>query len=144
MKKALLIIVTVLLAGQTALASARDDEKATLYRPTPKSKSKPSNWYVVVCSSRADQVILQAGGSDDDTVVFAKWHQKDGQKRFVLPDWLQARTKVFVRMSIPEGTWQTEACVGYEGYAKRALRFDRGNGNDNVSMEDYDDGCACR
>lgn len=144
MRKALMIIVTVLLAAQSTLASVRGDEKATLDRPTFKSKSKAYNWYVVVCSSRADQVILQAGGSDDDTVVFAKWRQKDGQRRFPLPDWLQARTKVYVRMSIPEGTWQTEACVGYEGYAKRALRFDRGNGNDNVSIDDYDDGCACR
>jgi hypothetical protein len=144
MKKALMIIVAVLLAGQSTLAFARGEEKATLAKPAPKPKGKVYNWYVVVCSSRAEQVILQAGGNEDDSVVIAKWRQKDGQKRFPLPDWLQARTKVFVRMSIPDGTWQTEGCVGYDGYAKRALRFDRGNGNDNVSMDDYDDGCACR
>ena len=140
MIKALILIVTVLLVWQSTPASAGDNEKATLYRAT----SKSYNWYVVVCSSRADHVVLQAGGSDNDNVVFAKWHQKDGQRRFPLPDWLQARTKVYVRMSIPEGKWQTEACVGYDGYAKKAFRFDKNNENHNVSMDDNDNSCACR
>jgi len=143
MRKALMIIVAITIAGQSSLASARDDEKATLSRPTAKS-SRSDNWYVVVCSSRAENVVLQAGGNDNDNTVFAKWYQKSGQKRFPLPDWLQGRTKVYLRMSIPEGKWQTEACVGYNGYAKKAFRFDKNNENHNVSMDDNDNSCACR
>jgi hypothetical protein len=143
MKKVLTGIVVILVALQSSSALARDDEKATLYRPTVKNV-RPYHWYIVVCSSRAKEVVLQAGGNDNDNSVFATWHQKDGQKRFPLPGWLQSRTKVYVRMSIPEGKWQTEACVGYNGYAKKAFRFDKDNDNNNVSMDDYDDGCACR
>jgi len=143
MRKALTIIVAILFAGQSSFALARDDEKATLSRPTAKN-SRSNSWYVVVCSSRAENVVLQAGGNDNDNSVFAKWYQKNGQKRFPLPDWLQARTKVYVRMSIPEGKWQTEACVGYNGYAKKAFRFDKNNENHNVSMDDNDNSCACR
>jgi hypothetical protein len=61
-----------------------------------------------------------------------------------IPEWLQARTKVYVRMTIPEGKWQTEACIGYHGYAKKAFRFDKNNENSNVSMDDNDTSCACR
>jgi len=143
MRTTLTIIFAILFASQASLALARDDERASLYRPVVKN-SKPYNWYVVVCSSRAQHVILQAGGSDNDNTVFAKWHQKDGQRRFPLPGWLQSRTKVYVRMSIPEGKWQTEACVGYDGYAKKAFRFDKNNENHDVSMDDNDNGCACR
>ena len=142
MKKVLMFIVAALFAAQSSLALARDDDKATLAKP--KAKNTKSDWYVVVCSSRAESVVLQAGGSDNDNAVFAKWHQKDGQKRFTLPDLLQARTKVYVRMSIPEGKWQTEACVGYNGYAKKAFRFDKNNENQNISMDDNDNSCACR
>ena len=143
MRKALTSIVAILLAVQSSVALARGDEKATLSRPTAKN-SRSNNWYVVVCSSRAKNVVLQAGGNENDNTVFAKWHQRDGQKRFPLPDWLQSRTKVYVQMSIPEGKWQTEACVGYNGYAKKAFRFDKNNENNNVSMDDNDDSCACR
>jgi hypothetical protein len=141
--KALTIIVAILLAVQSSLALAREDQKAALSRPTA-NNSRSNNWYVVVCSSRAEYVVLQAGENDNDTTVSAKWYQKDGQKRFILPDRLQSRTKVYVRMSIPEGKWQTEACVGYNGYAKKAFRFDKNNENNNVSMDDNDDSCACR
>ena len=140
MKKASMIIVALLLTCQSIPAFAKDDERAPLSMPS----SKSHHWYVVVCSSRADQVVLQAGGGEDDNAVFAKWRQKDGQKRFPLPNELQARTKVYVRMSIPEGKWQTEACVGYDGYAKKAFRFDNKNQNNKISMEDNDTGCACR
>ena len=61
-----------------------------------------------------------------------------------IPEWLQARTKVYVRMTIPEGKWQTEACIGYHGYAKKTFRFDKNNENNNVSMDDNDTSCACR
>jgi hypothetical protein len=142
MRKALTFIVAILFAGQSYLAFARDDERATLSRPV--AKNSRSGWYVVVCSSRAENIVLQAGGNDNDNSVFAKWNQKNGQKRFPLPEWLQARTKVYVRMSIPEGKWQTEACVGYNGYAKKAFRFDKNNENHNVSMDDNDNSCACR
>lgn len=141
MKNIFTIIVAALIASQATFAFARDDEKVTLAKPGGK---KSSHWYVVVCSSRADNVILQAGGTDNDNAVFATWHQKDGQKRFTLPEPLQARTKVYVRMSVPDGKWQTEACVGYDGYAKKAFRFDGKNENHNVSMDDYDNSCACR
>lgn len=143
MSKALTIIVAILLAVQSSLALAREDQKATLSRPTA-NNSRSNNWYVVVCSSRAEYVVLQAGENDNDNTVSAKWYQKDGQKRFILPDRLQSRTKVSVRMSIPEGKWQTEACVGYNGYAKKAFRFDKNNENNDVSMDDNDDSCACR
>ena len=140
MRKLFAFIVAALLAAQSSLVLANDDDKATLAKSTAKS----NNWYVVVCSSRAESVVLQAGGSDSDNSVFANWHQKDGQKRFPLPEWLQARTKVYVRMTIPDGKWQTEACIGYSGYAKKAFRFDKNNENSNVSMEDNDNSCACR
>jgi len=140
MRKATMIIVALLLTCQSIPALARDDEKATLAMPA----SKAHHWYVVVCSSRADEVVLQAGGSEDDNAVFAKWHQRDGQKRFPLPSGIQARTKVYVRMSIPDGKFQTEACVGYDGYAKKAFRFDNKNQNNKVSMDDNDSSCACR
>lgn len=143
MRKVLTIIVAIILAAQSSLALAGNDEEATLSRPTAKN-ARFKKWYVVVCSSRAKNVVLQAGGSDNDSTVFAKWYQKDGQKRFPLPDWLQTRTKVYVRLSVPEGKWQTEACVGYNGYAKKAFRFDKNNENNNVSIDDNDDSCACR
>jgi hypothetical protein len=158
MRKALLIIVTVVMAAQSTPVSARGNEQETLYshiEPSKpygsnerarllKPKNKPYSWYLVVCTSRANQVVLQAGSNKDDNVVFAKWHQGDGQRRFPLPGWLQARTQVHVGLSIPDGRWQTEACVGYEGYAKRSFRFDTSNDNDVVSMDDNDNGCACR
>jgi hypothetical protein len=143
MRIAIMIIVTAICACHSGLAMARDNEKATLYKPATKPQ-KNYNWYVVVCSSRAESVVLQAGSSDNDNSVFAKWSQHDGQRRFPLPGWLQARTKVYVRMSIPEGKWQTEACVGYNGYAKQAFRFDSNNESHNISFEDNDNGCACR
>ena len=89
-------------------------------------------------------MILQAGRDNDENSVFATWRQRDGQKRFYLPPYLQARTKVYVRMSIPDGKWKTEACVGHDGYAKQAFSFDSNNESHTVSMDDNENGCACR
>lgn len=142
MKKAFSIIVAAFLVVQATLAFA-GDEKAPLASHAGKH-AKSGHWYVVVCSSRAENVVLQAGGTENDNSVFATWHQGDGQKRFPLPEALQLRTKLYVRMSVPDGKWQTEACVGHDGYAKEAFRFDKKSEDHTVSMDDNDNGCACR
>jgi len=145
MKNALTILLVSLLVFQASLVLAGDDQKATLSKQLGAKKSTAKfHWYVVVCSSRAEHVDLQAGGNDNDNAVFGTWQQGDGQKRYPLPEGLQARTKVYVQLAIPDGKWQTEACVGHDGYAKKAFRFDSHKENHNVSYDESDSGCACR
>jgi hypothetical protein len=102
------------------------------------------HWYVVICSSAAATVTLQAGPNSGNNVVFAQWHQGDEQKGFALPDPDQGLGSVFVQLTLPPGNHQTEACVGHDGFAKKAYHMNNGNENHQISWNDNDDGCACQ
>src|ERR1700722_14933317 len=101
------------------------------------------NWYVVICSSAANSVTLRAGGGSGDAVDFATWTQGQGQKVFPIPDRFQGESSIWVQLTIsPEGR-QTEACVGYQGKAKKAFHMNGGPENHQIDKDDSEDGCAC-
>jgi hypothetical protein len=155
LRKQLVLIAAILLAvlmNQTPAAAQNAQQKIGPSRPAlgkartlgRLNMATQVHWYMGICSSAAVSVTLQAGPSSDDNVVFATWHPGDGQKRFALPDRVQSLDSVFVQITLPDGKWQTEACVGYDGYAKQAFHMDHGNENHQISKGDSDDGCACR
>ncbi len=115
-------------------------------RPLKAAKvdGKDVNWTIVICSSAAPSVTLQAGGSSDDNVVFAKWEQGMGQRFYPVPARYQGDSSIFVQLTLSEGDGQTEAGIGYQGHCVKAIHMDNGNENHQVDKDDSDDGCACR
>jgi hypothetical protein len=108
---------------------------------------KDVHWYIWICSSSADTVTLQGGPSRDDNDVFAQWRQGQGTRGYALPERAQQPgvDSVFTQLTVPDGPWHTEACVGHDGYAIQAYHMNSGGEEHHQnSSGDSDNGCACR
>jgi hypothetical protein len=134
----ILVIAFVLLSTSLALA-----EKEQLSKGQYETNAKV-HWYIVVCSSAADVVSLQVGTTKDDMIVMKGWKQGEGQKAIAIPDKYQVNNSIYVQLTNSPADRQTEACVGWNGGAKKAIHFREVNWNGQVWYSDWANDCACR
>lgn len=100
-------------------------------------------WSVVVCSSRANSVTLQAGPSKDDSGTFATWKETSAQRIYDLPTRVQNLTSVYLQ-AIGSETNSVELCVLFDGKPKKRVSFEDGNEDHTIkSSDDNDDDCRC-
>jgi hypothetical protein len=132
-------------AGKKRAKKGRPLSLPVIAKKGRKKIAEGSNWYIVICSSAADSVTLQAGASKDDNSVYAQWKQGEGTRGYPIPDRYQGLDSIYVQLTIPDSGGQTEACVGYQGYAKKAIHMNSGGEEDHqVSKDDSENDCACR
>ena len=102
-------------------------------------------WEIIICSSAAETVTIQAGSSSDDNVVFAQWKQGDGQKSFEVPKEYRDLDTIFVQLTVPDSGGRTEACVFHRGDPKQAFHMSKGGEeHHDISKDDSESDCACK
>lgn len=101
-----------------------------------------TRWSVVVCSSRAKNVTLSAGPSENDSEVFAIWKQDAPQKKFDLPARVQNLSSVYFMGSASDSS-QVELCVLFDGKPKKRVEFDDSEDQIINSTDADDEECRC-
>lgn len=110
---------------------------------TPAEVKTAARWSVVVCSSRANSVTLQAGPSKDDSATFATWKETSAQRIYDLPLRVQNLTSVYFQ-AIGSETNPVELCVLFDGKPKKRVSFEDGSEDHTIKSSDgNDDDCRC-
>ena len=107
---------------------------------TPSARTR---WTVVVCSSRASEITLQAGPNKFDNQTFATWRASGGQRIYELPARVQNLSEIYFQAIVSDAN-PVELCVLHDGRPKKRVAFDEGSEDHEISASDDDDNdCRC-